>query len=98
MLNEVHQHFIQAVRDGRGDRLVESEGMFSGLIWSGEKALELGLVDAYGNTDSVARELNRSKISSISRQNPACWSASPIASAPVSGAVSGCKQLLGCRE
>ena len=57
MLNEVHQHFIQAVRDGRGDRLVESEGIFSGLIWSGEKALELGLVDAYGNIDSVAREL-----------------------------------------
>jgi len=57
MLNEVHQHFIQAVRDGRGDRLVESEGIFSGLIWSGEKALALGLVDAYGNTASVAREL-----------------------------------------
>jgi protease-4 len=62
MLNEVHQQFIKAVRDGRGDRLIESEGIFSGLIWSGEKALELGLVDAYGNTDSVARELQVEEI------------------------------------
>ena len=56
MLNEVHQHFIKAVRDGRGDRLSESEGIFSGLIWSGETAMGLGLVDAYGSTGSVARE------------------------------------------
>ena len=57
MLNEVHQHFIKAVRDGRGDRLEESKGIFSGLIWSGETAMGLGLVDAYGSTSSVAREL-----------------------------------------
>ena len=57
MLDEVHQHFIKAVRDGRGDRLTESEGIFSGLIWSGETAMGLGLVDAYGSTSSVAREL-----------------------------------------
>ena len=57
MLNEVHQHFIKAVRDGRGDRLAESKGIFSGLIWSGETAMGLGLVDAYGSTSSVAREL-----------------------------------------
>ena len=57
MLKDVHEHFIQAVRDGRGERLVESEDLFSGLIWSGEKAIALGLVDAYGSTSSVAREL-----------------------------------------
>jgi protease-4 len=57
MLNEVHAHFIKAVRDGRGDRLVEQESIFSGLIWSGETAMALGLVDAYGNTSSVAREM-----------------------------------------
>ena len=57
VLGEVHEHFIKAVRDGRGDRLVESDDVFSGLIWSGEKAIELGLVDAYGSTLSVAREL-----------------------------------------
>jgi protease-4 len=58
MLNEVHEHFIEAVRNGRGDRLVETDGIFSGLIWSGESAMALGLVDAYGNTNSVARELD----------------------------------------
>ncbi len=57
MLNEVHGHFIAAVKRGRGDRLVETDDTFSGLIWSGEKALALGLVDAYGTTQSIAREL-----------------------------------------
>ena len=57
MLNEVHQHFIQAVKDGRGERLVDQADIFSGLIWTGEKAIELGLVDDYGTTQSVAREV-----------------------------------------
>jgi len=57
MLDEVHGHFIAAVKRGRGDRLVENDDIFSGLIWSGEKALALGLVDAYGTTQSIAREL-----------------------------------------
>ena len=57
MLDEVHGHFIAAVKRGRGDRLVENDDTFSGLIWSGEKALALGLVDDYGTTQSIAREL-----------------------------------------
>lgn len=57
MLDEVHGHFIAAVKRGRGDRLVVNDDTFSGLIWSGEKALALGLVDAYGTTQSIAREL-----------------------------------------
>ena len=57
MLNEVHQQFIDAVKRGRGDRIASQEDIFSGLIWTGEKALELGLVDAYGTTRSVAREV-----------------------------------------
>jgi len=57
MLDQVHQHFIAAVEQGRGDRLARDEDLFSGLIWTGEQAIELGLVDAYGNTRSVAREL-----------------------------------------
>ncbi len=57
LLNEVHQQFIDAVKQGRGDRLASSKDIFSGLIWTGEKALELGLVDAYGTTKSVAREV-----------------------------------------
>ena len=62
MLGEVHQHFIKAVRDGRGDRLVDNEAVFSGLIWSGETAMGLGLVDAYGSTQSVARDLGAEDI------------------------------------
>ena len=62
MLDEVHRHFIDAVRQGRGDRLHEEEDLFSGLIWSGERAIELGLVDALGNTRAVARELEADNI------------------------------------
>ena len=56
MLNEVHEHFIQAVKDGRGDRLIQQSDLFSGLIWTGKKAISLGLVDDFGSTQSVARE------------------------------------------
>jgi protease-4 len=62
VLDQVHKHFIAAVEDGRGDRLAAGEDLFSGLIWSGEQALELGLVDAYGNTRSVARELEAEQV------------------------------------
>jgi protease-4 len=57
MLNEVHQHFIDAVKQGRGERLAQQEDLFSGLIWTGEKAIELGLVDELGTTKSVARDV-----------------------------------------
>ena len=57
MLNQVHGHFIDAVKQGRGERLQDDPELFSGLIWSGEQAIELGLVDDYGNTDYVAREI-----------------------------------------
>lgn len=62
MLDEVHEHFIDAVRRGRGERLVESEDLFSGLLWSGEKALDLGLADAYGTRHSIAREFEAEEI------------------------------------
>ena len=62
MLDDVHRHFIEAVQDGRGDRLANGENLFSGLIWSGERALELGLVDAYGNARSIAREVDAEEI------------------------------------
>jgi protease-4 len=62
MLNEVHGHFIEAVKQGRGERLVINDDTFSGLIWSGEKSLSLGLADAYGTTRSVARELEAEEI------------------------------------
>jgi len=57
MLSEVHQQFIKVVRDGRGDRLKETPEMFSGLVWNGAKSVELGLTDALGTVDGVAREV-----------------------------------------
>jgi protease-4 len=57
MVDEIHQQFIDAVKKGRGDRLKETDGLFSGLIWTGEKAIELGLVDQIGSASYVAREI-----------------------------------------
>lgn len=57
MLDQVHQHFISAVKSGRGERLHDSPDIFSGLIWSGEEAIGKGLVDDYGSSQSVARDV-----------------------------------------
>lgn len=58
MLVDVHQQFIKAVKDGRGTRLKDATpGLFSGLIWSGNKAIEIGLVDGTGSVGSVARDV-----------------------------------------
>lgn len=56
MLNQVHQQFIGAVKTGRGDRLKETPDMFSGLIWTGEQGIKLGLADGFGSIDSIARD------------------------------------------
>lgn len=57
VLETTHAQFIEAVKAGRGDRLVDDERLFSGLIWSGEQALELGLIDGLGSASFVAREV-----------------------------------------
>lgn len=57
MLNEVHQQFIDVVREGRGDRLKETDETFSGLFWSGETSIKMGLADALGSSEYVAREV-----------------------------------------
>lgn len=57
MISEIHRQFIGVVRAGRGKRLKETPDMFSGLFWSGAKAVELGLADGFGSVDSVAREV-----------------------------------------
>lgn len=57
LLNEIHQQFIQMVRQGRGDRLREQPGLYSGLIWNGTRSIELGLADGLGNLHYVAREV-----------------------------------------
>ena len=57
MLSEIHEQFIAVVREGRGKRLKETPELFSGLVWVGPKSIELGLADALGSVDSVARNV-----------------------------------------
>jgi protease-4 len=57
MLGDIHGQFIEAVRAGRGERLKENEETFSGLVWTGERSIELGLTDALGSVAYVAREI-----------------------------------------
>ncbi|OQW96104.1 MAG: S49 family peptidase [Beggiatoa sp. IS2] len=59
ILSNIHEQFITTVKLGRGDRLkfAENPQIFSGLIWTGEQAIELGLIDDFGSSSYVAREI-----------------------------------------
>ncbi|WP_300085383.1 S49 family peptidase [uncultured Nitrosomonas sp.] len=57
MLAEIHQQFIQVVKNGRGDRLKDESEIFSGMVWTGARSIELGLADALGSADYIAREV-----------------------------------------
>lgn len=57
LLDDVHQQFISAVQRGRGERLQDDPELFSGLVWTGERSVELGLIDGLGSTRYVAEEL-----------------------------------------
>jgi protease-4 len=56
VLSDTHEEFIYSVGLGRGDRLVRSDDIFSGRIWSGKQALELGLIDGFNSVGSLAEE------------------------------------------
>jgi len=57
MLDDIHRQFIEVVKRGRGERLKDSPEIFSGLVWTGERSIELGLADALGSVEYVAREV-----------------------------------------
>ena len=57
LLDDIHQQFIDVVRKGRGSRLRETPELFSGLMWTGQQSVALGLVDDFGTVDSVARDV-----------------------------------------
>lgn len=62
LLDNVHQHFIDAVKTGRGNRLkTNTPDLFSGLFWTGDQAIQLGLADKAGNVTTLARELKITK-------------------------------------
>jgi protease-4 len=57
LLTEIHQQFISVVKQGRGNRLKETPDMFSGLFWTGDQSIKLGLADEIGTVESVARDV-----------------------------------------
>jgi protease IV len=57
MLDQIHKQFIEVVKAGRGKRLKETPELFTGLFWTGQQAVEMGLADQLGNLDFVAREV-----------------------------------------
>lgn len=57
LLDVIHKQFIDVVKNGRGEKLASNPDLFSGYVWSGEKSLELGLIDAFGSSSYVAREI-----------------------------------------
>jgi protease-4 len=57
LLDQLHQQFISAVKEGRGERLNGGDELFSGLFWTGEQSVELGLTDGLGSAGYVAREV-----------------------------------------
>lgn len=62
VLDDVHQHFIDAVKEGRGDRLKNADpSVFSGLFWSGSQAIKIGIADKSGNIETLKRTLKLSK-------------------------------------
>jgi protease-4 len=62
LLDNAHDHFIDAVKQGRGDKLTQNQDIFSGLIWTGEQAVNLGLADGFGSTFSVSRDLDAEEV------------------------------------
>jgi protease-4 len=89
MLNQIHKQFIEVVKNGRGQRLKETPETFSGLFWSGQQAVELGLADELKSLDSVARDVVKAEeiIDYTRRENVAEKLAKRFGAAVGAGAV-----------
>jgi protease-4 len=99
MLDQIHKQFIDTVKAGRGKRLKETPELFSGLFWSGQQAIELGLADGYGNLDYVAREVVKAEdiIDYTRRDNVAEKLAKRFGAAIGEGAVRALKSVPAIR-
>ncbi|REC96072.1 signal peptide peptidase SppA [Kushneria indalinina] len=60
VLDQTHDQFINAVKEGRGDRLSDDPSLFSGLVWTGEEAVDKGLTDGLKSVDDIARDMTGS--------------------------------------
>ncbi len=95
MLNLIHKQFIDTVKAGRGKKLKETPDMFSGLFWSGQQAIELGLADELGTLDSVARDVIKAEdlVDYTKRENVAERLAKRFGAAIGEGAFKAAKAL-----
>ncbi len=95
MLDQIHQQFITAVKNGRGDRLKTDDQTFSGLFWTGQQAIERGLADQLGSLDYVAREVVKAEdiIDYTHRENVAERLAKRFGAAFGSGAVQAARAI-----
>jgi protease-4 len=93
MLNQIHKQFIEVVKNGRGQRLKETPETFSGLFWSGQQAIELGLADELKSLDAVARDVVKAEeiIDYTHRENVAEKLAKRFGAAVGEGAVRAAK-------
>ncbi len=99
MLNQIHQQFISVVKAGRGQRLKETPEMFSGLFWTGQQAIELGLADKIGSLEYVAREVVKTEdiIDYTRRDNVAERLAKKFGAAVGEGAIKAVRALPAIR-
>jgi protease IV len=99
MLNQIHQQFIGVVKAGRGERLKETPEMFSGLFWTGQQAIELGLADQLGSVELVARDIVKAEelIDYTRRDNVAERLAKKFGAAMGDGALRAMKSLPAMR-
>jgi protease-4 len=99
MLDQIHRQFIDAVKAGRGARLKESPELFSGLFWTGQQAVEMGLADQLGNVDFVAREIVKAEevVDYTRRDNVAERLAKKFGAAIGDGAVHALKAIPAVR-
>jgi protease-4 len=95
MLDQVHRQFIDVVKTGRGKRLKDTPELFSGLFWTGQQAVELGLADQLGNLDFVAREVIKAEdlVDYTRRENVAEKLAKKFGAAIGDGAVKALKTV-----
>lgn len=99
MLNQIHQQFIEAVKQGRGTRLKDSPDVFSGLFWTGQQAIEMGLADHLGSMDGVARDIIKAEdlIDYTLRENVAERLARKFGAAVGAGAIKAMHEAPGLR-
>ncbi len=99
MLDQIHKQFIDVVKAGRGQRLKETPETFSGLFWSGQQAIELGLADHLGNVDYVAREVVKAEdlVDYTRRENVAERLAKRFGASIGEGAVNALKAIPAIR-